>query len=104
MERSARVATAVPSMAEWSPRVGSVVVEDTVAVLDRAAVRDGSTFTTRLSVTVAPGFMSPRVQFTVPAVFVPPLSAETKLVPAGTGSATVTLRATDGPEFVTVMV
>src|SRR5437867_4306580 len=105
IDRSACRSTPVVSVAEVLPGVGSVVVLETVAVLDRLAVRDGSTFTTSVSVIESPGFMSPRLQFTVPAAFVPPWSAETKLVPAGTGSDTVTERATDGPPlFVTTIV
>src|SRR5947207_994100 len=49
--------------------------------------------------TVVTGERSPRFQVTMPATVKPPLSAETKLVPAGTGSVAWTLRAKEGPGF-----
>src|SRR5439155_301802 len=103
IERSAAVLTRVVSVAAWSPGVGSVVVEVTEAVFERSAKRDGSTLTTMCR-TVVPAGRSPRFQVTVPATFEPLLSAETKLVPAGTGSVTRTLRANEGPPLVTVTV
>ena len=103
IERSAAVLTTVASVAEWSPGVGSVVVEVTEAVFERSARRLGSTLTTMCR-TVVPAGRSPRFQVTVPATFEPLLSAETKLVPAGTGSVTCTERANEGPPLVTVIV
>src|ERR1700675_2082134 len=103
MCRSAAVLTVVVSVADSSPGFGSVVVEVTLAVFERLASRAGSTCTTRCTVAeVRP--RSPRFQLTVPAVLVPPLSAETKLVPAGTASEIETLRAKEGPLLVTVSV
>src|SRR5436853_163532 len=104
MATSARVLTVVPSVAELLSWVGRRALGLTLFPYTTLFRSDGSTLTTRVSVLVAPGFMSPSVQFTVPAVLVPPLSAETKLVPEGSGSDTDTERATDGPLFVTTMV
>src|SRR5436190_1150164 len=103
IERSAAVLTVVASFAEWSPGVGSVVVEVTEAVFERLAVSFGSTLTIMCRV-VVPAGRSPRFQVTVPAAFEPPPSAETKLVLAGTGSVTCTERATEGPALLTVIV
>src|SRR5205823_7537510 len=100
---SACVCTVVSSVADSCPGFGSAVVEETEAVFERSAKRDGSTCTVRCTVVEARP-KSPRFQVTVPAVLVPPLSAETKLVPAGTASEMDTLRANEGPAFVTWIV
>src|SRR5438874_2615249 len=79
------------------------VADLTEAVLLRLASRAGSTWTTRCTVALVRP-RSPRLQLTVPAGLVPPLSAETKLVPAGTASEIETLRAKEGPLLLTVSV
>jgi len=104
IERSAEVFTVVPAVAELFPGVPSDVLEETVAVLEMSDVRPALTFTVRWTVVEAPFDMSPRFQVTVPAVFVPPPSALTKLVPFGSGSESDTLCAVEGPLFVTVIV
>ena len=104
IERSAEVFTVVPWVAELFPGVPSDVLDDTVAVLEMFAVRAAFTFTVRWTVVDAPFAMSPRFQVTVPAVFDPPLSAETKLVPFGSGSESDTPCAVEGPLFVTTIV
>src|SRR5437764_1082550 len=100
---SAEVTTWVVSVAELLVRFGSGVVELTLAVFERSASRSGLTCTVMCRV-VERRPRSPRFQLTVPAVLVPPASAETKLAPAGTGSLIETLRAKEGPELVTVIV
>src|SRR5256885_2661210 len=90
------VVSSVDLVAEWSPGVGSVVVEVTEAVFERSARRLGSTLTTMCK-TVLPAGRSPwfmvRGRESCGVLF----RAETKLVPAGTGSVTWTLRANEGP-------
>src|SRR5689334_16174893 len=103
MCRSAAVFTWVASLADSSPGFGSVVVEETLAVLVRFASRAGLTWTVGRK-SAGRRRRSPSDQLTVPAVLVPPASAETKEVPAGTASETCTLRATEGPLLVTVIV
>src|SRR5256885_8877591 len=90
------VVSSVDLVAEWSPGVGSVVVEVTEAVFERSARRLGSTLTTMCK-TVAPAGRSPRFQVTVPATFEPLFSAATKPVPAGSGSRSCTRRGYEGP-------
>jgi hypothetical protein len=104
IERSAEVFTVVPAVAELFPGVPSEVLEDTVAVLEMFDVRPAFTFTVRWTVVEAPFAMLLRFQVTVPAVFVPPPSALTKLVPFGSGSESETLCAVEGPLFVTTIV
>src|SRR5437763_973595 len=103
IETSAEVATVVASFAELLVVSGSEVVELTEAAFERTAGLLSSTWTVMCR-TVVPGARSPRFQVTVPATFKPPLSAETKLVPAGTGSVAWTLWAKEGPAFLTVTV
>src|ERR687886_2826950 len=98
MERSARVWTAVVAVAELFVVSGSVTAEVTLAVLETSAVREASTLTTRVTCLAGPpAAIVPSDQVTVPDVFVPPLLAETKLVPAGTWSVRLTPVASDGP-------
>jgi hypothetical protein len=101
IDRSAEVLTVVACVALLFALEGSDVLVATVAVLEMFVVRFALTFTTRWRSVDAPDARSPRFQVTVPAVFVPPLSAETKLVPAGSGSVTVVLCAVEGPAFAT---
>jgi hypothetical protein len=100
MERSAEVFTVVVSVSELSLESGSEVVALAVAVLDRSAVLDGSTFTVNVREMLAPAASAPIVQVTVPAESVPPPEADTKVVPAGKGSAIETPTASDEPLFV----
>jgi hypothetical protein len=60
--------------------------------------------TTRCTVTLAPGAIVRPVHVTTPALFVPPLSAETKLVLSGSGSVIVTPVAGALPSFLSVSV
>src|SRR5712691_10590063 len=102
--RLAEVLTVVSSVAELFVRSGSKVVEDAEAVLEMSAVSEGSTFTTRTTTAFVPAGTVPSDQETVPAVLVPPLFADTKLVFAGTWSVRLTPRASDGPPLCTVIV
>src|SRR5438874_840582 len=79
------------------------VADLTEAVLLRLASRAGSTWTTRCTVALVRRSEERRVG-KVRGVLVPPLSAETKLVPAGTASEIETLRAKEGPLLLTVSV
>ena len=72
---------------------------ETVAVLERSAVRAGFTWTVTWTVVLAPEVRPPRFQVTVPPDSTPPASAETNEVPAGTGSETVTPVAAGGPSL-----
>ena len=73
MDRSAEVSTVVPSVAVLFPEIGSVVELDTVAELDRSAVREGFTCTTKCRVvSAAPAATVPSDHVTVPANSVPP--------------------------------
>src|SRR5438105_428038 len=101
MDRSAAVLTVVPSVAELLAASGSVVELDTVAVLDRSAVREGSTCTVRVTDVDPEAAMVPSDQVTVPAENVPPPVAETNELPVGVGSVIVTACASDGPPFAT---
>src|ERR687888_132839 len=101
-DRSAEVLTFVVSVAELLPGVGSETFEVTLTVLVMSAVREESTLTTKVTCAEPPEAIVPRDQVTVPAVFVPPPVAETKLVPAGIGSDRLTPVASDGPALFTV--
>ncbi len=96
--------TEVVSVAELLPELGSDVSAETEAVLEMSATREGSTWTTRVSVSLAPLASAPIDQVTVPKDRLPPLSAETKEVPAGSGSLTVTPVASEGPLLLTPIV
>src|SRR5436190_398059 len=103
IERSAAVLTTVASVAEWSPGVGSVVVEVTEAVFERSARRLGSTLTTMCR-TVVPAGRSPRFQVTVPATFEPLLSPQPQLFTLFPYTTLFRSRANEGPPLVTVIV
>src|SRR5436309_2836442 len=104
MERSARVWTVVPWVTLLLELSGSEVDAETDAVLLIAVVRLGSTFTVRWTVVDAPLASAPMLHVTVPPDSVPPPSADTNEVPAGTASLIATPEASLGPPFVTVMV
>src|SRR6185437_8990460 len=97
--RSPEVATTVGSVAELLVASGSASFPETVAVLDRSVVLAGFTCTVTWTVVLPPAASPPRVQVTVPADSEPPASAETKEVPAGTGSEMLTPVAADGPSL-----
>src|SRR5919201_687444 len=84
-DRSAEVLTFVVSVAELLPGVGSATFEVTLTVLVMSAVREESTLTTKVTCAEPPEAIVPRDQVTVPAVFVPPPVAETKLVAGRSG-------------------
>src|SRR5688572_25154063 len=108
-------ATSVSSVSALLPGVGSVVAEETVAVL-AMIVPSGtslSTFTTRTNVAVAPAASVGLVDVTVPPelptagsmLFQPAGSTnDTNVVPGGITSVSVTLAASLGPLLVTVIV
>lgn len=91
-----------------------MVVEETEAVLVIDPVAVGGAFTTNVNAALAPGAIVAAVQVSVP---VPPAGGgtqenagpavcvdETKVVPVGTGSLSVTFEAAEGPALVTVTV
>src|SRR4029079_11710231 len=80
---------------------GSFVAEPAVAVFVTVPVAFEGRAKALLMVTLWPGVSVPRAQGK--AVVQPPLF-EAQVVPAGAGSLTVTLAASEGPLFVTVMV
>jgi hypothetical protein len=102
--RSALVATVVPCVAESFALFVSVVLVETVAVFDNAAVREALTCTVSVRTTFAPEASVPMFHVTVPPDGEPPFDAETKLVPAGSGSEIWTFCAVDGPAFDAVRV
>ena len=62
--RSAFSLTVVSSVSELLPAVASAVVAETVAVLDRSAVREEFTFTVSVTVVSSPAASVPRLQVT----------------------------------------
>src|SRR5438093_353956 len=96
-DRSVEATTAVGSVAESLVPSRSASFPETVAVFDRSAVRAGFTCTVTWTVVLPPEARPPIVQVTVPPDSAPPASAETKEVPAGTGSVMVTPVAAEGP-------
>ena len=82
----------------------SVVSLVTVAVLERSATWEMSTWTVTVTEVEAPLPTVPRAHATVPPDSVPPPVAETKVVPAGTGSEMATLDASEGPALETPIV
>src|SRR5436190_1540201 len=74
----------------------------TVAVLAIGPVAAGLMCTTMVKGWVAPAASVPKLQVTVPAVFVHPALAETKLTWAGSTSVTVPPLEVEGPLLVTV--
>ena len=106
--RSALATTSVVSVAVLLEVLGSGVGDAAVAVfVSSLVVTLASTVTTITMVTVSPTARSPSQQDTVPEELlqVPALVvAETKLVPAGNGSAAVTSVAASGPPLETLSV
>jgi hypothetical protein len=102
--RSADVATAVPWVAESFATFVSVVLVETVAVFDSAAVREALTWTVRVRTAFAPDASAPMFHVTVPPPSAPPFEADTKDVPTGSGSEIWTLFAVEGPAFAAVSV
>src|SRR2546421_332428 len=78
------------------------LVAVTVAVLAMSPVAAGLMWTTMVKVWVALAASVPKLQVTVPAVFVHPALAETKLTWAGSTSVTVPPLEAEGPLLVTV--
>ncbi len=114
IERSARVFTVAPVVAELFAELGSVVPLETVAVLeiDEPFAAFALTLTTSVKVLDAFAAMLALEQETLP---IPPtagvvqvnpagLASETNVVFAGKVSAIVTLAALLGPVFVTMIV
>ncbi len=102
IDTSAVGPTSTLAEAGLSDGSGSGLSEDTVAVL--TCVPFAVAVTVIVAVAVAPSAIVPRSHVTVPALFVQPADAETKLMPAGSGSLIVTFVASDGPSLVTVSV
>src|SRR5947208_2617742 len=88
--RLAEVLTVVSSVAVLSEGSESNTHEVVLAVLEMFVVREESTFTTRVTDLLAPLVIVVRFHPTTPAVRVPPPVAETKLVPAGIASDSLT--------------
>ncbi len=105
---SAAVATGAVSVAASLARSGSGVAEVTVAVFERAPVKEASSVPETVIVTgVVPGSSAPRSQVTTPdrSVHVPAEVVAIGLRTAGlTGSVTTVSRAVEGPLSRTVMV
>src|SRR5438128_2470469 len=107
IDRFALVFTTVASVALLLPGVASGVELETLAVFDRSVVRLELTFTTNVNAFAA--LLSVKLPRLQPTLF--PYTtlfrsseAETKLVPAGNGSETATVSASDGPALSTVIV
>ncbi len=81
---------------------GSLVGEDTLAVLFNVPLAGAVTVTVRLL--TAPLASVPNDQFTVPLLLTPLPLADANVTPAGNVSVTTTLLAEDGPKFVTEIV
>src|SRR3984893_10577327 len=106
MDRSAIVVlvlTCVVADAVLFAVLGSGWVADTWAVFVIVPVCDGLV-TLMLIVALAPLARLPTVQVTVPAEFVQPELADTKVTPAGRVSVPVLPVAADGPFFLATMV
>src|SRR5439155_1115602 len=111
---SAAVATVVVAVDVLLPGVGSVVLLETFAVLDKVEplASLALTLTTRVKVALAPAARVAAVVVTVPVpptvgvVDVKPTGAvkDTKVVPVGTASVSATLCASLGPVLVRVRV
>src|ERR1043165_2034369 len=101
MERSALCVTFAVALAVLFVAFGSFVVEATEAVFVTVPVAFEGRVKAVLIVTLWPGMSVPRAQGK--ADVQPPLF-EAQVVPAGAGSLTVTLVASEGPLFVTVIV
>jgi len=105
---SADTTTVVVAVAESFDGSGSLTPELAVAVLERtvAAVTPGPTCTVTVTLADPPFTSAPRLQLTVVVPVHDPCdaTADTKEVPAGTGSVSVTFGASDGPVFETPIV
>src|ERR1051325_1514580 len=101
IDRSALCVMLAVALAVLFVPFGSFVAEPTVAVFVTVPVAFEGRAKALLMVTLWPGVSVPRAQGN--AVVQPPLFDE-NVVPAGAGSLTVTLAASEGPLFVTVMV
>src|SRR2546425_8544186 len=100
MELVTRLAGAEPLLLVES---GSTVAASARATLSRVPVAGAVTVTVRAK--LAPlARVAATGQVTTPAARVPPLLAETKVTPAGTGSRATTSHASEGPLLVRVMV
>ena len=99
-ETSALCTTGVLMVDELLARLGSGVVEVTLAVLVTEPVVLGSVTTSADTVKVAPAGMVPRSQVPTPAIRLqdpPVVEASMIVTPAGMGSVKVTPWASDGP-------
>ena len=101
--------TVVTAVEVLLPGLGSGVDDVAVAVLTRVPAL-AVTLTTIVTVSLAPRAMVPRLAVTVPPtpgagpVHVPTVVVhETKVLPAGRGSSTMTASAASGPAFATRM-
>src|ERR1051325_4189862 len=101
IDRSALCVMLAVALAVLCVPLGAFVAEPAVAVFVTVPVAFDGRAKALLMVTLWPGVSVPRAQGN--AVVQPPLLEE-KVVPAGAGSLTVTLAASEGPLFVTVMV
>src|SRR6266498_2201572 len=99
--RSALIAIVAEAVDVLFEVFGSFVDEATVAVLLTEPVAFDGSAKAEVMVTLWPGVSVPRAQGN-DVVQAPLLPA--KVVPAGVGSSTVTLAASEGPLFVTVIV
>ena len=108
IDRSAEPLTTVVAVAVFRPGPGSAVVEAAVAVALSTPVVAGATATTMVAVRATVGAVgSAQVQTTgLAALHNPPALgvAETKVVPAGSGSVMFTPCASEVPPLVTVAV
>src|SRR5882762_9735860 len=103
MDRSATGTIVVVAEAVLLAVFGSASLPATVAVLVIEPVVAG-VVTLMVIVALAPAARLPTVQVTVPAEFVQPELADTKVTPAGRVSVTITPVAADGPLFLATMV
>src|SRR5437899_2566838 len=94
----------VASILVLSEVSGSLTPEVVLAVLEMLAVREEIGRASCREGVLAPEVIVVRLKPTTPAVSVPPLEAETKLVPAGIASDRLAPVASDGPLLVTVSV
>ena len=100
-DTSERTCTVVGCVALLFAKLGSAVEDETLAVLDISAVRDGFTPRTSCTLALPPFAIVPRFHATTPPDIVPPPVADTNEVPAGIGSLITTPLAPFGPRLVT---
>lgn len=96
--RSAVLTTAVATVDELFVATGSVLADVTLAVLEIVPAVDGAAIVI-VRVVEVPAAKVPTAHVTVPALLVHPADAEVKVLPAGNGSVTVTLDASETPRF-----